>query len=465
MGQTALIKIDRMVLGGDGLGHAQSNGSPSEKVCFVPFGLPGEEILSTETLIKKNYSKWIPLQIKKPSGDRMDPRCSVHFRPGSGGRWCGGCQWQHMTHRAQLQHKGEMLKDTLMRLGGIQPQNWHPPLESPDLWRYRNKVQIPFGMLGGKMVAGFYSPGSHEIVEFDDCPVQPELSVRIFQVIRQIFKAGRYRAYDEDSGTGWLRHVLIRTNRNEDVMVVLVTKTGSFDNKPNFLKTLRKNCPEVVGVFQNIQPAKTHVVLGPKWVKLWGQDYLQEKVGPLNIRYHPGSFMQVNTAVAERLFELAIQGLQLGADWTVLDFYCGVGITSLLLAKKVRWVIGVEEGVDAIRWAKLNAKNNRVSNVRFLAQRAETFSTSREFKMIEEMASNRLAVLLDPPRSGCDERVLKGVIRLKPKRMAYISCDPATLARDLKILALQYDLKSVTLVDMFPQTSHIESLSILERKT
>lgn len=367
-----------------------------------------------------------------------------------------------MASATQRKYKRELLAETLTRIGGFAGLSIGETLASPDDWRYRNKVQIPFGNKGNRPVAGFYAPGSHEIVEFDDCPIQPEVSLQILRSVKRLAAQFHWEIYDEDRHLGWLRHLLVRTNRANEALVALVTATPAFPAQNDVVKALRSDCPSMIGFHQNIQPARSHVILGREWISLWGADEIVEPVLGLKMGYAPGAFFQVNTGAAERLYEKVLSEADLQPGHGVVDFYCGVGAMALLAARKVDYVIGIDEVPSAIQGAEMNARRNGIKNVRFETLKVESVFLPAHRSLFERFDSNNLVVILDPPRSGCDPLVIQGLLALKPSRIIYVSCHPATLARDLKMLSSSYQIKSVTPVDLFPQTSHIETVVRLD---
>ncbi|MCG3204815.1 MAG: 23S rRNA (uracil-C(5))-methyltransferase RlmCD [Elusimicrobia bacterium] len=452
------IRIDRLALDGDGIGRLENG-----QAAFVPYTLPGETVQAKLLQQKKNHSRWLPEKILQPSQSRISPKCPIHFKPGASKLACGGCDWQHMPTAVQEINKRQLVIETLERLGGVEKPPVHETLHSPKDWRYRNKVQVPFARSGKKVIAGFYAPGTHQIVEFEDCLIQPLPSVEIVQFVKRHANESPWSPYDEDTGRGWIRHLLVRTNEAGQALVTLVTATDSFADRDAFVSSMRKRFPFVVGIHQNIQKGRTHAILGPKWIRLWGADAIDEVILGLRLSCSPGAFFQVNTPVAEKLYQKALEELDIERDDLVLDIYCGGGALTLAAAKRARLAIGIESVESAIRDAGRNAKQNNIRNAEFACGEAE-YLMSQPNKYIESTPESQRLVLLDPPRSGCDPRVLKALLELHPRRMVYVSCHPATLARDVKILSSQYKVTSVTPVDLFPQTSHIETVCRLEHR-
>jgi 23S rRNA (uracil1939-C5)-methyltransferase len=330
-------------------------------------------------------------------------------------------------------------------------------------WRYRNKVQIPFAQgPDGKLVGGFYAPGSHRVVPFEDCIVQPAVQVKIFHAVLEWFRTREVPAYDPKTGQGWARHLLIRTTSAGESLIAVISRDDYFPDAVHFSKFLQRDIPGVVSVFQNVNPKPGNVILGPQWRHLHGKRYLFETLSGLKFRLSPGSFFQVHHAMAEKLYQKVVDYLQPAAGDTVLELYAGVSAIAQILSKKVRYVWAVEENPAAVH-AIESVKMNDIRNVRVLQGRCETVLTRGRFR--KSLSDRLTAVVLDPPRAGCEQHVLRAVIRQAPQKIIYVSCDPATLARDAAYLSTGgYHLVQSIPVDLFPQTSHIESVSLFTKK-
>lgn len=457
-----LIEIERLALRGEGIGHIAADGEEKGKVAFVPYSLPGEKILAKKILNKKRYARWIPQGIVDTSPHRIEPACPHHFRPGQTAPWCGGCNWQHFPLEQQRKARRSLVLETLERLGGMRDIPEPGVLFSQKSWRYRNNVHIVFGRRGQQIVGGFYAPGSHTLVPIDDCLLQSEHSVHSFTGFRETAEALRLKPYESEGDRGWLKHLLLRTNEAGEVLLVIITRNASFPEREKCVRLIRGHCPEVTGIYQNVQPARKPLVSGKRWIHLWGREKVREHLCGFNIACSAESFLQVNTGAAALLYARAIAELQPEPGMTVLDLYCGAGCLTLLAAKSVERAIGIDELPAAIADARDNAREHGVENADFFASRVEGF-LNRSSSFLRSL-SGRLVVMVDPPRSGCRAEVIFQLLTLMPRRIVYISCDPATLARDLKMLSGQYMLASLTLVDLFPQTSHSEVIARLERK-
>ncbi|MBI5240961.1 MAG: 23S rRNA (uracil(1939)-C(5))-methyltransferase RlmD [Elusimicrobia bacterium] len=445
----------------EGQAVAKAEGSP--RVVFVPGGAPGD-LLEVEVVeAKSNFARARILRLLEAGPDRVEPPCPLHAAPDRPGPACGGCDWQHLRYEAQLAHKAGLVRDCLERIGKFPDPPVLPTLPSPQPWAYRNKVMVPFGEAErDRLVAGFYAAGSHRIVDLPACPVQPELSVRVVLAAKALAQESGWRAYDERSGRGWLRHLFVRTNSQGQALVTVVTHGAHLPGGEAFVTRLRAACPEVIGIHQNVQPLKTSVILGPRWRRLWGAAVLEERLGRLSFLVSPSAFLQVNTGAAEVLYEAARAVLAEGGRSfdQVWDLYSGVGTLTLWLAPAARRVTGVEENREAVRDAWKAAERNGARNVRFAAGRAEAVLP----RLFKEAASGSLAVVADPPRSGLGVPVLRCLTRPAVRRIVYVSCNPATFARDASFLSRSgFRLVKVQPVDLFPQTSHVELAGLLDR--
>jgi len=455
------VAIEKLALEGEGLGKIEAKGNSHGKMAFVPYGLPGEHVRAEVIAEKKGYIRGLPQTIHQPSSKRIQPKCPYHFQTGQKGSWCGGCDWQHLSIEAQRNYKKDIFIETLQRLGGFPNPPVHDTLSAGSEWRYRNKVQVPFGRKDGKVVAGFYQPGTHTIVEFSDCLVQPPLGIEILKYVLSFANDNGWLPYDQNHHQGWLRHLLIRTNRAGQALVTLVTKDAKFPHKHKFVSPFVSRFKSVVGLHQNVQPARTHVILGRHWTRLWGADWIGEELNGLTLGSSAASFFQINPPAAELLYQKALEAAQLDHETLCLDLYCGVGCLTLLAAARSKGAVGVEAFKGAVLDARKNAKENGVRNVEFEVSPSEKFFTRDRVSWLNS-ETKKLVVFLDPPRAGCEKELLKALLKLEPRRIISISCNPSTLARDLKFLSSDYQLTSSVPVDLFPQTSHVESVSLME---
>ena len=370
---------------------------------------------------------------------------------------CGGCQYQGMDYAAQLKKKQKEMNKLLKDFG--KPD---PIIGMKDPLHYRNKVHAVFGRTRkGEIVSGTYEAGTHKIVNIDECMIEDEISQSIIRTIRGLLRSFKIRTYDEDTGYGLLRHVLVRRGfATGQVMVVLVLSSPILPSKNNFVKALRKEHPEITTVVLNVNDKKTSMVLGERDIVLYGKGYIEDILCGCTFRISPQSFYQVNPVQTERLYQTAMDYAELTGKERVIDAYCGIGTIGMVAAKKVREVIGVELNRNAVKDARINAKLNQIKNIAFYEGDAGRFMVS----MAEE-GEKADVVFMDPPRSGSDEAFLSSVIRLAPKRIVYVSCGPDTLARDLKYLVRNgYQVRKMQPVDMFGFTEHCEMVVQLVKK-
>ena len=370
---------------------------------------------------------------------------------------CGGCQYQGMDYAAQLKKKQKEMNKLLKDFG--KPE---PIIGMKDPLHYRNKVHAVFGRTRkGEIISGTYEAGTHKIVNIDECMIEDEISQSIIRTIRGLLRSFKIRTYDEDTGYGLLRHVLVRRGfTTGQVMVVLVLSSPILPSKNNFVKALRKEHPEIATVVLNVNNKKTSMVLGERDIVLYGKGYIEDILCGCTFRISPQSFYQVNPVQTERLYQTAMDYAELTGKERVIDAYCGIGTIGMVAAKKAREVIGVELNRNAVKDARTNAKLNQIKNITFYEGDAGRFMVS----MAEE-GEKADVVFMDPPRSGSDEAFLSSVIRLAPKRIVYVSCGPDTLARDLKYLTRNgYQVRKMQPVDMFGFTEHCEMVVQLVKK-
>ncbi|PYZ92274.1 23S rRNA (uracil(1939)-C(5))-methyltransferase RlmD [Salipaludibacillus keqinensis] len=434
----------------DGAGVAKKNGYP----LFVKGGLPGEAAEVKVVQVKKNYGFGRLMKINEESSERVEPPCPIFNR-------CGGCQLQHLSYEGQLAYKHKQVEETLSRIGGITDVPVHPTLGMNDPWRYRNKSQVPVGEQRGDLVAGFYAERSHQIVDMESCVIQHEDNDKVVQLVKKLAKQYGIRGYDDRIHKGTLRHVVVRHAKHTDeLMVVLVTKGKELPNKKNLIEALQNELPNVKSIVQNINPKRTNVIFGDRTEVLWGEEVIHDFIGDIQFAISARSFYQVNPDQTKVLYDKALEYAQLTGKETVIDAYCGIGTISLFLAQKAKQVYGVEIVPEAVSDAKRNAKLNHIENADFVVGEAENI-----MPWWQAQGLHPDVIVVDPPRKGCDEKLLETMVNMKPDRIVYVSCNPATLARDLKYLAEHgFKTQEVQPVDMFPQTGHVECVSWLVKK-
>ena len=418
--------IQRLGVHGEGIGYWHGY------TLFIDHALPGEVVQARVIERKKRYGRGRLIELKAHSLSRTTPPCPYFER-------CGGCQLMHLDYSGQLEMKRQRVVDALERIGKFQGLQVNPCIASPNSLSYRNKIQVA---VDGKLF-GFFSRRSRDLVEVDHCHIHCELGERIYRGVRNILRKISVE----------LRYVIVKTAVNTgQVLVILVTRGKEKLSK--IAHTIIERFPEVKGVIQNINPHPHNVVLGDEFHVLVGESYIQERLCGMTFKISSSSFFQVNTTQAEQVYEKAMEFADLKGNEVVLDAYCGIGTLSLLLAKKAQWVIGTECVQQAIDDAKENADFNQISNATFCCTEAENW--------IPEHVD---VAVLNPPRKGCEPTFLKKLCELKPKRIVYISCDPATLARDLGLLhEMHYAPQEIQPFDMFPQTAHVETVVQVSRR-
>ena len=439
---------------GDGVGRAGGF------ALFIRGALPGERVRAKVTKVKKQYGYARLLEVVEASPDRVDAPCPVF-------RQCGGCQLQHMDYEAQLKWKRQLVVDALVRIGKLPAVRVHPTIGMDVPWRYRNKSQIPigYGKEGNKKglpVAGFFAQGSHRIIDMDVCLIQHEVSDRVIARVKEVVRQLGIPLYDEERHEGVLRHVAVRVGfATGEVMVVFVTNGPHLPKRDLLVHDIRARIPGVASICQNINSARTNVIFGPETKVLWGREVIYDTIGDIRFAISARSFYQVNPAQTRVLYEKAVEYAGLAGEETVIDAYCGIGTISLFLARRAKKVYGVEIVPEAIADARRNAELNGITNVEFAVGKAE--------EVIPEWRRQGIradVVVVDPPRKGCDPALLDTILALRPRRVVYVSCNPATLARDLRILEDGgYRTVEAQPVDMFPHTVHVECCVLIERKS
>ena len=399
--------------------------------------------------------------MQKLRGQKTTNQESISRKPADGScpyvKKCGGCDYQGISYEEQLKKKQSYIRKLMEPYGKVQSI-----VKMDDPYHYRHKVQAAFDCTRrGQIVAGVYQKNSHDVVDIESCQIENEEADAIIRDVKNMLRSFRIKTYDEDTGYGLLRHVLVRKGYHSgQIMVVLVLADAILPSKNNFVKALRKNHPDISTVVINVNDKRTSMVLGERNIMVYGKGYIEDSLCGCTFRISPNSFYQVNPKQTEILYEKAIACAGLTGKETVIDAYCGTGTIGLIASKSAKQVIGVELNKDAIRDAITNAKRNDIHNVRFFHQDAGEFMVE-----MAEKGQQADVVIMDPPRTGSDEAFLSSVIKLAPKRVVYVSCGPESLARDLKYLTRHgYRMKECTPVDMFPFTRHVETCVLLSRK-
>jgi len=414
---------------------------------FVVGALAGEEVKAHIIKVQSAYAIAKATEILTPSPDRVRPGCPVFAQ-------CGGCTLWHLSYPAQLRQKQQWVQDALVRLGGFSDIPMQPIVGMEDPTRYRNKGSFPFGVVGNAAVFGFFAERSHRLVPFSDCPIQDERIVDAARRVAAWANACGVPVYDETTGVGQLRHIVARTTAEGELMVTVVTR-GQLKKKDDLLSFL-EDCDSV---WHNENPKQTNVVFSEKFTLLSGKPALTETIGEKRFSVSPQSFLQVNRIQTQKLYETAREFLAAKSDETVVDAYCGVGTISLFIAEDCARVVGIEQVAPAIEDAKANAAANGVTNAEFICGNVEDV-----LPRLLSREGGVSAIVLDPPRKGCEEAALEAIAKSTASRVVYVSCNPATLARDCKYLSSHgFTLSAVRPVDMFPQTCHVETVVLLTR--
>ena len=443
------LKIEDCGIDGEGIGKADGF------TVFVKDAVIGDTVRAKIMKAKKNYGYGRLEEIITPSPDRVEPKCQF-------ARQCGGCQLQALSYEKQLEFKTSKVRGHLERIGGFIDIPMEKILGMEQPFHYRNKAQFPVGKSkDGRIITGFYAGRTHSIIENRDCALGVTRNKEVLDRVIAHMEKFHIQPYDENTGKGLVRHVLIRYGFfTDEMMVCLIINGEKLPGEEALVKSLRQ-IPEAVSVMVNVNKKRNNVILGEKVRLLWGQPYITDKIGEISYQISPLSFFQVNPYQTGRLYGKALEYAQLSGNETVWDLYCGIGTISLFLAQKAKMVRGVEIIPAAIENAKENARLNGFANTEFFVGKAEEV-LPEQFARTGERAD---VIVVDPPRKGCDETLLSTIIKMQPDRVVYVSCDSATLARDLKYLCERgYELKKVCPVDMFPNTVSVETVVLLSHK-
>ena len=443
------LKIEDCGIDGEGIGKADGF------TVFVKDAVIGDTVRAKIMKAKKNYGYGRLEEIITPSPDRVEPKCQF-------ARQCGGCQLQALSYEKQLEFKTSKVRGHLERIGGFTDIPMEKILGMDQPFHYRNKAQFPVGKSkDGRIITGFYAGRTHSIIENRDCALGVTRNKEVLDRVIAHMEKFHIQPYDENTGKGLVRHVLIRYGFfTDEMMVCLIINGEKLPGEEALVKSLRQ-IPETVSVMVNVNKKRNNVILGEKVRLLWGQPYITDKIGEISYQISPLSFFQVNPYQTGRLYGKALEYAQLSGNETVWDLYCGIGTISLFLAQKAKMVRGVEIIPAAIENAKENACLNGFANTEFFVGKAEEV-LPEQFARTGERAD---VIVVDPPRKGCDETLLSTIIKMQPDRVVYVSCDSATLARDLKYLCERgYELKKVCPVDMFPNTVSVETVVLLSHK-
>ena len=464
-----IVRLTISDIGTDGEGIGKVDGY----TLFVKDAVIGDTITARVIKLKKNYGYGRLMEVIEPSKDRVEPVCPV-------ARQCGGCQIQQMSYDAQLDFKRKLVEGNLRRIGGFPDINVLPVIGMDEPYHYRNKAQYPVGRdKDGNVVIGFYAGRTHCIIDNQDCAIGARENVKILTAIRDYINENKVSVYDENTGKGAVRHILIRKGFHtgqvmvcivvngeslpqEDKLVAKLTGLELWENETNGkLDSVKgKAVPYISSVMVNINRENTNVILGDRCRTLWGKDYIEDSINGITFQISPLSFYQVNPVQTEKLYGKALEFAGLTGNEVVWDMYCGIGTISLIMATRAKKVYGVEIVPAAIENAKNNARINGLDNAEFYVGKSEEIAPE-----LAEQGAVPDVIVVDPPRKGCDEALLDTIVKMQPERVVYVSCDSATLARDLKYLAARgYEVKTVQPVDQFCHTVHVESVVLLSQQ-
>jgi 23S rRNA (uracil1939-C5)-methyltransferase len=443
-----IINIEDIGTNGEGIGKFEGY------TLFVNNTIIGDKALVKVMKAGKTYGYARLVELIEPSDFRVKPRCPIADK-------CGGCQIMHMDYAKQLEYKEDKVRSSLERIGGFTDIPMEPICGMEEPYYYRNKSQYPVGRnKEGKVIIGFYAGRTHSIIDTEHCYIGAQVNTPIIEFMRTFIEDYNIEPYNEEKHTGLLRHILIRVGyKTGEVMVCLVINGKDIPHKKELIEGLVK-IPGMKSVCLNINTSKSNVILGDRIIGLWGEPYITDYIGSIKYRISPLSFFQVNPIQTEKLYNIALDYADLDGDELVWDLYCGIGTISLFLAQKAKKVYGVEIIPQAIEDARTNAKLNAIENVEFYVGAAEDVLPQKH----KEDNVDADVIVVDPPRKGCDQSLLDTILSIAPEKIVYVSCDPATLARDLKYLCeSKYEIKRVRPVDQFGHSVHVETVCLLCR--
>ncbi len=441
------LTIDALTSEGSGVGRY------SGLAVFVRGTVPQDKIIAHIIKRSKNYAIGIIDKIIQPSSERIESDCPYSKK-------CGGCSFRHMTYDEELKYKKSRVQDALNRIGHLDIEV-DEIIGADDLSHYRNKAQYPVDISDGEMFAGFYAYKSHRIIPCADCKLQPAEFEKGLEAFAKWIESENITSYNEQTGKGLLRHIYFRKGfATGEVMACAVINANSIPNSELLVSLLREKVDGLTSVAVNINKEKTNVILGKETSIIWGEKYIRDNLLGKNFLISPNSFYQVNHNQCEKLYAKAKAFAGLTGTETVLDLYCGVGTIGLTMAENVKQLVGIEIIPQAIENAKENAKINHITNAQFICADAP-----KGAEILKKQGVNPDIIILDPPRKGCEKSLFDTIEQLSPKKIVYVSCDSATLARDLAILKEKgYEVKKVSAVDMFPRTPHVEAVALIVKK-
>ncbi len=420
---------------------------------FVPLSVPGEKLSVRILKVKKTYAFGKIEGIIEASPSRIDVDCPYFSK-------CGGCVWRHIKYDEECKIKEQRVKDAVERIGGIKTK-FNPIIRNDLINRYRNKAQLPIGLsTNNEIQLGFYAFHSHRIIDCKDCMLQPKEFEKVMNITREFIKISNNDIYNENTGKGRLRHLYIRKGEvTNELMVCYVVNSNGLKQEDKLIEMLKNDLPNLKTVIINSNREKTNVILGSKNRVAYGNGYITDELCSTKFKISPFSFWQVNRRQAEKLYNKVSEYANLSSDDILLDLYCGTGTIGLTMARKCKKLVGVEIVEDAVKDAEENSKLNNIDNAKFICSDAP-----KAVQILEKDGLKPDVIILDPPRKGCGEELVNTIGKMSPKRIVYVSCDPATLARDLKFFSeIGYTTQEITPCDMFSRTAHVETVVLMSK--
>ncbi|MBE4910583.1 23S rRNA (uracil(1939)-C(5))-methyltransferase RlmD [Bacillus luteolus] len=448
LGQTFPLTIKRLGINGEGVGYFK------RQVVFVPGALPGEEVVVEATKVHPKFSEAKIKKVRKKSEHRVQPPCPIYDQ-------CGGCQLQHLDYNQQLKEKRDIVVQAFERyVKNLNPSIIKDTIGMDNPWNYRNKSQFQVGLNNQKVIAGLYGLNSHHLIDISDCMVQHQATNKVTQVVKTILQELNISIYNEKSRKGIIRTIVTRVGvETGEVQLVLITAKTELPRKEQFITEVKKRLPEVKSIVQNINGNKTSLIFGDETKRLHGKEVIQENLGDLQFELSARAFFQLNPHQTVKLYDEVKKAARLTGKEKLVDAYCGVGTIGLWLAKEASEIRGMDTISESIEDAKKNAKNHGISNALYVTGKAEQWLP----KWVKEGWKPDV-IVVDPPRTGCDDQLLQTILKVKPKKVVYVSCNPSTLAKDIGVLSKSYNVSYIQPVDMFPHTAHVEAVALLELK-
>ncbi len=454
IGMKLEVRIEKIVFGGEGLGRVEGF------TIFVPMSVPGDLVEVEIISVKKSYARGLITKIIKPSEDRIEDLSKITFED------FDGCDFGMIKYEKQLEYKNEMFREALGKIGGINFENIviEPILGSEIRTKYRNKTAEPIFKKDGKIMTGFYSRKSHNVFKAKENLLRSEIADKVIdkflnEVNSYSGTKNEFKVYNEKTGTGFLKHIMVRNNeKNEVMLVIVVNKTSQYKNIAKVLKKLYNENDDVKSVYISVKKEENNVILGEETRHLFGKEYIEEEIEEIKFKIYPDSFFQINKSQAVNLYKKGMEYLGENREKTIVDAFSGTGTIAMIISKNAKKVIGIESVESAVNAGNMTIKENGLKHVKLVKGKVEK-------ELLEILKNTKVGgIIFDPPRRGIDEKTLRSVIKNKIEKILYISCNPATFARDCKILTENgYKLEKVGTVDMFPQTSHVESVVLLTK--